>query len=95
MMLGRELINRAGSALHPIADERVQLVSCRGWAINGQENSGLRPDFNDRSYTKPTASLTSAMDEASPKRIEALFRSRAIFHLRQASGSHGQAKPSA
>ena len=29
------------------------------------------------------------------KRIEALFQSRAILHLRQAAGSQGQAKPSA
>ena len=34
-------------------------------------------------------------DEASLKRIEALFRSRATLHLRRVTGSRGEAKPSA
>ena len=40
-------------------------------------------------------SSSDPVDEASLKRIEALFRSRAILHLRRASGSRAEAKPSA
>jgi hypothetical protein len=63
--------------------------------ITEQENSGLRPDFNDLCYTTPTASLSSAIDEEHLKQIEALFRSRAILYLRRATRSRGEAKPSA
>ena len=40
-------------------------------------------------------SSSDPVDEASLKRIEALFQSRAILHLRRATGSRGEAKPSA
>jgi hypothetical protein len=53
----------------------------------------VRPlDFDD---VVAALQRTDARVTLNPERIEAIFRCRAIRHFRQASGSQGEAKPSA
>jgi hypothetical protein len=47
---------------------------------------------NAMNFIAGLQSSSDPVDKASLKRIEALFQSRAILHLRRASGSRGEAK---
>lgn len=74
----------------PSTNDCVLCKDDRNFKLGVAKRSGSKKvGPNAMNFTAGLQSFSDPVDEASLKRIEALFRSRAILHLRQAAGHNG------